>query len=369
MDKYNAKNERIKRRFFIYMKEAQRQSEASVDNSAGAINRFETVMGFRDFKSFNEQQAISFKRQLARERSPATGKPLSKATMNSTLAHLKRFFFWLADQDGYRGKVKYTDAHYFNLSEKEARIATAKRPRPVPTLEQLHHVLDHMPADTVLQRRDRAVFAFSLLTGARDSATASIKLKHIDLARGSVFQDARDVKTKFSKTFTTCFFPVEGNALAILTDWVRYLRSDRLWGEEAPLFPSTLMKPGSDGLFHASDIKPEHWSDAGPIRTIFKAAFHGADLPYFNPHSVRNTLVRLGETRCKNPEEFKAWSQNLGHEAVMTTFTSYGTVSHERQAEIFQRLHSAPERGELNEPTYRAFMQALKDAGVVPNAG
>jgi integrase len=368
MNKYNAKNERIKRRFFIYMKEAQRQSEASVDNAACAINKFETVMGFRDFKSFNEQHAISFKRQLAREQSPATGKPLSKATMNSTLAHLKRFFFWLADQDGYRGKVRYTDAHYFNLSEKEARIATAKRPRPVPTLEQLHHVLDRMPSDTVLQRRDRAVFAFSLLTGARDSATASIKLKHIDLARGSVFQDARDVNTKFSKTFTTCFFPVGGNALAILTDWVKQLRSERLWGEEAPLFPSTHMKPGADGLFHASDIKPEHWSDAGPIRKIFKAAFRGADLPYFNPHSVRNTLVRLGEARCRNPEEFKAWSQNLGHEAVMTTFTSYGTVSHERQAEIFQRLHSTPDRGELDGPTYLAFMKALKDSGVAPKA-
>lgn len=367
MDKYNARNERIKRRFFVYMKEAQRQSEASVDNAAGAIHKFETTLGFRDFKSFNEQQAISFKRQLAREVSPSTGKPLSKATLNSTLAHLKRFFFWLADQEGYRGKVKYTDADYFNLSEKEARIATAKRPRPVPTLEQLHHALDRMSADTVLQRRDRAVFAFSMLTGARDSATASIKLKHIDLARGSVFQDARDVKTKFSKTFTTCFFPVGGNALAILSEWVNYLRTERLWGEEAPLFPSTQMKPGEDGLFHAADIKPEHWSDAGPIRTIFKAAFRGAELPYFNPHSVRNTLVRLGEARCKNAEEFKAWSQNLGHEAVLTTLTSYGTVSHERQLEIFQRLNNSPGSEALHEPTLLAVVKALKDSGVIPN--
>ena len=43
-------------------------------------------------------------------------------------------------------------------------------------------------------------------------------------------------------------------------------------------------------------------------------------------HSLRNTLVRFGEEVCKTPEEFKAWSQNLGHEKVLTTFLSYGQV-------------------------------------------
>jgi len=50
------------------------------------------------------------------------------------------------------------------------------------------------------------------------------------------------------------------------------------------------------------------------IRTIFKDAFESADLPYFNPHSFRKTLVTLGQKFCQSPEEFKAWSQNLGHE-------------------------------------------------------
>ena len=35
-----------------------------------------------------------------------------------------------------------------------------------------------------------------------------MKLKHIDSIGGSVFQDARDVNTKFSKSFTTFFFAV-----------------------------------------------------------------------------------------------------------------------------------------------------------------
>jgi integrase/recombinase XerD len=48
--------------------------------------------------------------------------------------------------------------------------------------------------------------------------------------------------------------------------------------------------------------------------------------------------IRLGEVRCKTPEEFKAWSQNLGHEKVLTTFLSYGEVTFQRQKEIIHGL-------------------------------
>jgi hypothetical protein len=58
------------------------------------------------------------------------------------------------------------------------------------------------------------------------------------------------------------------------------------------------------------------------------------------PHTFRTTLVRLGETICRSPEEWKAWSQNLGHESEMTTFASYGQVPGHRQAEIMQALYN-----------------------------
>jgi integrase len=66
-----------------------------------------------------------------------------------------------------------------------------------------------MPASTDIERRDRALVAFTILTGARDGAIASLKLKHIDIDQGRGDQDARQVKTKFSKSFTTSFFPVD----------------------------------------------------------------------------------------------------------------------------------------------------------------
>jgi hypothetical protein len=55
-------------------------------------------------------------------------------------------------------------------------------------------------------------------------------------------------------------------------------------------------------------------------------------------------LAQLGETLRQTPEQFKAWSQNLGHEGVLTTFNSYGTVAAVRQSEIMQDL-AKPRRG------------------------
>lgn len=112
-----------------------------------------------------------------------------------------------------------------------------------------------------------------------------------------------------------------------------------LWGYDDPLFPSTLVELGENGQFTATGLAREHWSDAGPIRKIFKEAFNKAGLPYFNPHSFRDTLVKLGDMRCRTPEEFKAWSQNLGHEQVLTTFTSYGAVASHRQGEIIRGMN------------------------------
>jgi site-specific recombinase XerD len=335
---HNAENERIKRRYFTYLKEAQRYSDATIDAVASALHRFESHTRFRDFKAFRIEQAVAFKRHLAEQHNARTGERLSKATLYATLTALRNFFHWLAGQPGFRSRFSYSGADYFNLSEKETRVAKAHRESRAPTLEQITHVLRTMPAGTDVERRNRALVAFTLLTGARDSAIASFKLKHLRLDEACVEQDAREVRTKFSKTFTTWFFPVGDEVRIIVEEWGRYLKGEKLWGLHDPLFPATRVTNGSGQLFEASGLDRKHWTNAGPIRRIFKEAFAAADLPYFNPHSFRNTLVLLGQRLCTTPEEFKAWSQNLGHEEVMTTFSSYGNVASARQAEIIRQL-------------------------------
>ena len=336
MTSYNATNERIKRQYFAYLAEAQGHSEQTIDAVAKAIARFEAYTRYKDFKSFHIEQAKAFKRDLTDQRGHRIREPLSKATLYATLTALKRFFIWLAGQPGYKSRIGYSDAEYFNLSAKDARIAKAIRPARVPTLEQIRHLIRSMPVNTDVEQRDRALIAFTILTGARDGAVASFKLRHIDIVGGTVDQNAREVRTKFAKSFVTTFFPVGDDIRAVVVDWVNYLRQNKLWGLDDPLFPMTKVTVGGDLRFAAAGLDRKHWSSAGPIRTIFKAAFVTAGLPYFNPHSFRKTLALLGQTLCRTPEEYKAWSQNLGHEHVLTTFCSYGDVSSHRQTEILR---------------------------------
>lgn len=362
MLKHNATNERIKRRYLIFLKEAKRYSEQSVDSFAKAIHLYEVFTKFREFKSFHYEQAIEFKKHLSVQKAAKSDRPLSKSTLYATFNNLKRFFQWLSQQQGYKSSIQYSDAEYFNLSEKEVRIATAKRQPRFPTIEQVKHVIQSMPAKTEVEKRDRAVVAFVLLTGCRDGAIASLKLRHVDLHQGLVDQDAREVNTKGSKSFVSYFFPVGQDILDIVTEWVHFLRTEKLWGNDDPLFPATAVRVGKSRQFEANGLSRHHWSNSTSIRKIFRESFEGAGLTYFNPHSLRKTLVNFGEKICQSPEEFKAWSQNLGHEQVLTTFLSYGEVATQRQGEIIQHLKH-PQRDIQNDHLDKLVEAVMRKIG------
>ena len=220
-----------------------------------------------------------------------------------------------------------------------------------------------MPVSSDIERRNQALVAFTLISGARDNAIASMSLKHIDFTNRRIYQDAREVRTKNAKTITSTFFPVGADIEVIIENWVKLL-NDRLWGPDDPLFPATKVTLGESGHFESAGLDRKHWKDAAAIRKIFKESFEAAGLPYFNPHSFRNTLVTLGEKICPSPEAFKAWSQNLGHSHVLTTFTSYGTVAPSRQAEILEALRTSTDTvgGEPDQATVQKVVSHLLKA-------
>lgn len=373
MRKHHPENERIKRRYLLFLREARRLSEASVDHAAAAIAAFEASTNHTDFRRFHIEQARRFKRVLDEQANAATGKPLAKATIHSRLMAMKAFVQWLADQSGYRSRIRYVDAEYFNPSANDGRIAKAVRERPAPSLDQIRRVLDAMPAETDIQRRDRALIAFTILSGARDNAIASLSLKHVDAERRSVFQDAREVRTKRAKTFTSHFFPVGDDIEGIVVDWLAFLKTDLLFGPDDPLFPATKVAVAESGQFEVAGLSREHWKNSGAVRRIFRDAFEAAGLPYFNPHSFRKTLTALGEALCRSPADFKAWSQNLGHEQVLTTFTSYGAVPPERQAKILDELRlaaaaSSEDAQALDDDTVDKVIAALRRGAGRPAA-
>ena len=335
MAKYCPENEKMKREYAFYLETADQKQGATVDVAVRAIERFEISTNWKAFRKFNVEQARSFRARL-REEVGAGGQPLSAATVTTTLKHLRNFFLWLSREPGFRKAINANDANYFTPSEQDLRIASARREKRVATLEEIKHVLDLMPSETAIEKRDRALVAFTILTGARDGALVTFRLKHLDLKAQTLFQDAREVRTKGRKTFTSFFFPVGPEPLAIVQAYVDFLSREKGFGPDDPLFSAPLMGHDADRGFAAQGLSKQCWSGAGPIRRIFKDAFEAAGLPYAKPHSFRDTLVRLGQRLCLTPEEWKAWSQNLGHESEATTFVGYGQVPMHRQTEIMR---------------------------------
>lgn len=230
MTEHNPANERIKREYFGYLKQAHGRGEATIDKVAGSLARFEESTRARGFDRYQREQAIAFKSRLADQRIARTGEAISKATAMATLRDLRAFFFWLAHQLGFKRRIPYSEADYFNLSDKDVTIARARREKRVPSLDQVHHVLASAFDTTPLARRDRALIAVAAFTGVRGEALISLRLRDVDLVGGFIDQDARHVRTKFAKSFRTFFLPIGGTALAIAIAWVEELRRDHLWG-------------------------------------------------------------------------------------------------------------------------------------------
>ena len=173
MTNYNARNERIKREYFRILKEADQLSDATITGIRMALVRYEEFTGYADFSTFNDEQAVAFKRHFTAKRSAVTGKDMSRATVFSTLQALQAFFRWLSREPGYKSKIRQSDIRYLNFSRKDVAIATAARTKRIPTLEQVKAAIAACPTETEMQRRDRALLAFAILTGIRDSALAS----------------------------------------------------------------------------------------------------------------------------------------------------------------------------------------------------
>ncbi|UUV05882.1 tyrosine-type recombinase/integrase [Ruegeria sp. YS9] len=348
MSKSTRENLRIKHKYLVWLQVAKGHSEATIDKTAAAISVYEAFLGGRDFRAFHSERARAFKRYLAAQKNARSGAPLSPSTINSTLREVKAFFFWLADQPGYKSKISHSDTDYLTPDRKSEAARRSTLWKPHPSLAQVQHLLERMPTSSVLQRRDRALVAFLFLTGSRIGAGIGLRLGHVDLQNACVQFDGRSVKTKFGKSFTTAFFPIGGPADQILRDWIGELRTTHLFSDADPLFPKTRVGVDGSRKFAALGIAREPWSNPSSAARIFKQAFTDAGLSPFSPHRVRDTLAELTREYCRTPEDYKAWSQNLGHDNALTTFTSYGAVGPGRQIELMARFRKRGPLGDVD---------------------
>lgn len=340
MAKRNSDNLRIKLKYSIWRQDARGLAVSSIDRSAAAITLYDDWLDGKDFRAFHPERARAFKRYLGGLRNERTGAQLGDSTINSALRELKAFFNWLADQPGYKSRITRSDVDYLTPDRKSENARRRSLWQPHPSPEQVLRSLSQMPVETAIKRRNRALVAILFLSGSREETAISLEPGHVDLAYSCVQFDGRVMNTKFGKSFTTAFYPFDPRFEGIVSDWIAELRGNHFFANADPLFPKTQVGLGPTGKFAAAGISRDPWAGASGAAKIFKEAFANAGFPPFSPHKVRDTVADLARQHCRTPEDYKAWSQNMGHNDVLTTFRSYELVAPGRQMELMRRFRA-----------------------------
>jgi len=340
MSKIRYQNEKMKRKYFDWAKGALGFSDKTLKVKESALWKFDEFTKYQDYRRFNADSAKAFKKWLDTKKNPTTGKELSKSSQYHVLRHINDFFRWLSMQSGYKTMIKLDDVAYLRLSKADTRIATASKMPKYPTLSYIK-TLCSFDVQSEIDQRDRALIAFTALSGMRDLAIVTLPMGCFDVERLQIEQDpSKGVKTKFSKTIPTTIFRFDDDLISYIVEWYYHLRDVKMFDNTKPLFPSTNIEQISkvQHTFVAKGVSSEFWANTSPMRKIFKARMEGQNLEYYSPHKFRHFAISEANKYAVGAEQMKAISQNVGHERLTTTFYGYGAIDNYRVANIISDM-------------------------------
>lgn len=349
------KNELVKRGFYKYLENAKRFSPKSIESYEKAIWLWEDFSKKADFKFFNQTKAEEFKDWLKNKQKKNSQELVSLSYCYDILRYLKVFFEWLSGQPNYR-KINRTAIDYLNLTRGEAKIATQSKAKIYPSLEEVKAIIEGIDGKTEIEMRDKALISLMFLTGARISAILSLPMQSFDREKLTVYQDPKlGVQTKNSKLITTAImeFSFYKEPRRYFLEWFDYLEKERKFKPNEPIFPATKIENGKDniGYYNTEKVEPLFWKNTNSIRKIFEKRSKQVEIRCYKPHSFRDLLVKEISKLSLTEEQKKAFSQNLGHEDVGTTFGNYGygKIGEDKQIEIMKSINF--NSNEENKPT------------------
>ena len=326
---FNPTNERIKYKYRIHEKGIGQRDEKTILANLKHIKKFEEFLELQGFEKFNDIIANQYKDWLFKS-------ALSTSFISDNLRAVRVFLTWLERQNGYRSKIKYNHIDYLNLSRNQRRQAKATLYQKVYTFEQIIKAIRLMPEESYKQKRDKALISLQALCTLRVSELRTVKLRNIIEEDGAYFVDVQpiDIECKFAKTRQVVFLPLPKDISNNVHKWINVLK-ELGFKPNDPLFPAVNNQFRQHNLLSPELSKEEIKSNTA-IRNIFKHAFEGAGSEYKPPHSFRKTLAR--EAQNYGAAFLNASRQNLGHNSINTTLSSYGQLSYLDQRRIIAQV-------------------------------
>ena len=252
MLKVNAKNERIRMKYAEDLKRFDGLAITTIDQKLAAIKLFEELTDFIDFELFDVDIAKKFIDELLT-------RPTASKTKLSSVRHVKKFFTDIALEGYLKRKGAKKAIKALRLSEKNRRAGQANRKTKFPSIQTIIETIETMPKTNAIELRNRALLAFTLISGARDGAIKSMCVGHIDIIRKEVLQHPDEVDTKNSKQIFTWFFPVGETLIQELSNYINYLKSELEFSNGDPLFPATALTHDENDQYCVKGLSKKHW--------------------------------------------------------------------------------------------------------------
>jgi integrase/recombinase XerD len=262
----------------------------SVSLQEQASERLPEFFGFlhgrrvRDVRAVAEADVFAYARHLATRKTPR-GKPLSLWTQRTYLRLVERLFVFLER----RGVILQNPA--LDLVKPQA----PKLRRAILSEAQVRRLLDAPDSFTAIGKRDRAILELLYGTAIRVTECASVELRDLDRARGTLF--VRQGKGKKDRVV-----PVAGQAAAALALYLEDARAEHVRAaRQQTLFLSV----------HGARLT------SGAIQSMLRQHAKSAGLTTkVSPHTLRHCCATH---LLQNGADVRHVQKLLGHASLQST--------------------------------------------------
>ena len=285
------KNDRL---LFAWQKYAGRYDEKTIDQHIAAIRYCERIIGGKCFQYLTTTNAGNVRLDLKRRAKTGERDFLSASTIKHIASHLKAFVSWLIKQEGFK-RLPADLADYLDLPKAALSSPLAKAPRPYLSIEEAEIMLIDMLDTTLLQKRDRAVFALAFLGALRADTIISLQIKHFDIVNRRIIQDAAVVRSKYGKSLSIVWFPIPDCFENEVIGWKEHLIS-RGFLDEDPLFPNATDLSAKEIVNSTRTIPFSRMTTIQAVTKAFASA-RGKGGPKYTPHSAKDTLAAERDAR------------------------------------------------------------------------
>lgn len=246
--------------------------------------------------------------------------PLSPAHMAKILTWARSLFEWLRlDHPSTFRQLSPSWIQSLRL-RRSASVRSRVAVRQYWSLDDVNRIVSYVP-DTLRKRRDLAALAFIFLSGMRGGAFVTLPIRSVDLVNNCVYQYPEwGVMTKNSKAGVTYLLPIP-QLLDVVREWDTYVRAHAN-NHNVAWYASM------DNLGLA--IKPDDVVSGIAVAGRRGALYQGfrelcdlAGVAWKSPHKLRHGHGVYGLRHANNMEEYKAVSQNMMHDSVVTTDRTY----------------------------------------------